>query len=168
MIALWWRRLLDPVHRLPPAYLQKCLLFSFLLCPLVPVGCRGRQSPVQRAASPPCTSYAMIRAVSEDKGIRFVELDTLQKTPGDPNEGAPGYVNSSPGFVRWFLSPDAAFTMQTLSFDSTGNFLFNQPIAFDTLRSLFPEGSSSRFRHIPFRIIHSDTIITSVSEEYIP
>jgi hypothetical protein len=77
-------------------------------------------------------------------------------------------VNTSPGFVRWLLAPDAVFTMQTLSFDSTGNFLFNQPIAFDTLRSLFSAGSSSRFRHIPFRIIHSDTIIYSMTEEYLP
>ncbi len=130
--------------------------------------CRPQEAPAPFPAAPVCTSFAMIRWIDDSKGVRIVEIDTLQKLPAQPGEAAPEYRNAVSGFIRWTIAPDARFIMQTLTSDSFGGFMFNQPVAYDTLRSLFARGSTSRFHLVPFKIIHSDTTISSISEEYLP
>jgi|GEM_PF-2466947 len=130
--------------------------------------CRPQEAPAPLPTAPPCTSFAMIRWIGDSSGLRLAEVDTLQKLPAKPGEAAPEYANTVPGFTRWTIAPDARLTFHTLSVDSFGSFLFYESVGFDTLRAIFAPGASSRFHLMPFKIIHSDTTISSISEEYLP
>lgn len=161
---------------------MKSLLLIVPYCALALVisGCGkvARQSPGTAAVS--CTSYAYIGCIFDSGGNRFAEIDTVQKSYLNPDQskqhdrvpqpvghGIPTYGNRGGRFDRWLIAQDASFRMQTLTNDSSGNFSFNQKVEYTTIRNLFAKDAQSRFRSIPFKIIHSDSIISSICEEYV-
>ena len=147
---------------------------------LVILGCGkvARQSPERAAVS--CTSYAYIGCIFDSGGNRFAELDTVEKSylklgqsqqrghaPQPVGHGIPTYGNRAGHFDRWLIANDASFRMQTLTTDSSGNFSFNQKVDYTTIRNLFAKDVQSRFRSVPFKIIHSDSTISAICEEYV-
>jgi hypothetical protein len=123
-----------------------------------------------------CTTYAYIRCVYDSLGSRFIEIDTIQKSfpskesgkENIPGTGLPVYSKRTEQALRWVLLPNAEYTMQTLNTDSSGNFYFNQRVDYAVIRDLFSHSAKSRFRNIPFKIIHTDSLVSNIAEEYMP
>jgi hypothetical protein len=105
-----------------------------------------------------------------------VEIDTIQKSfqSGDgrkeniPGKGLPVYPKRTEQSLRWTLLPDAEYKMQTLTTDSMGNFCFNQSVDYTAIKDLFSHGTKTHFQNVPFKIVHADSAVSYVAEEYIP
>jgi hypothetical protein len=105
-----------------------------------------------------------------------VEIDTVQKSfrsgngkkENIPGRGLPVFSKRTDRSLKWILLPDAVYKMQTLTTDSLGNFCFNQSVDYTVIRDLFSRGTKTHFRNVPFKIIHADSAVSYVAEEYIP
>ena len=58
--------------------------------------------------------------------------------------------------------------MQTLNYNSTGNFKFNESVDFARFKEIFSEKEFNRFKSIPFKIGINRNVIVSFIEQYIP
>lgn len=105
-----------------------------------------------------------------------MEIDTVQKSfesgndrkENIPGTGLPVYSKRTEQSLKWILLPDAEYKMQTLTTDTLGNFRFNQMVDYSNISSLFSRGTKTHFRNVPFKIIHYDSVVSQVHEEYIP
>ena len=152
------------------------LLFGFIT--LIASGCQKKTETTIHLypTSEVCTTYAYIHCVYDSLGTRYMEIDTVQKLfesgngrkENIPGTGLPIYSKRTQQALQWILLPDAEYKMQTLTTDSLGNFRFNQPVDYSNIHSLFSRGTKTHFRNVPFKIIHTDSIVSQVYEEYIP
>jgi hypothetical protein len=139
-------------------------------------GCQKKSEQAIRLPSPVSTTYAYIQCIYDSLGTRYVEVDTVQKSfqtgqrdaESIPGRGLPVYSKYTGVSLQWIIQPDAEYTMQTLTRDSSGNFRFNQSVGYSLIRDIFSREGPSRFRKIPFKIIHRDSAVVSIAEEYIP
>jgi len=58
--------------------------------------------------------------------------------------------------------------MQTLNYDATGNFKFNENVALNKFIKLFTAKEFERYKKIPFKICINKNEINSVTEQYLP
>jgi hypothetical protein len=152
------------------------LLFGFIV--LIEAGCQKKTEILIRLHSPieACTTYAYIHCVYDSLGIRYIEIDTVQKSfesgigrkENIAGTGLPVFSIRAEQSLKWILLPGAEYKMQTLTTDSLGNFCFNQSVDYSNICSLFSRGTKTHFRNVPFKIIHTDSIVSHVYEEYIP
>jgi hypothetical protein len=152
------------------------LLVGFII--LFGVGCQKKTDTIIRlhSSSVVCTTYAYIHCIYDSLGIRYMEIDTVQKSfksrinrgKNISGTGLPIFSKRTGQSLKWILFPNAEYKMQTLTTDSLGNFCFNQLIDYSVIRGLFARRMKTHFRNIPFRIIHTDSSVFHVAEEYIP
>jgi len=163
-----------------PKYASRLLLQALAMSVML-IGCKKESPQIKSSTAVVETSYAYIQCMFDTLGIRYAEIDTVQKSFQMPDgvqksahkvqqsgHGLPVYSARTGRSLRWSLAPNAAFKMQTWSTDSAGNFCFNQLVEYTSLKSLFAQGQKSRFQHVPFQIIHTDTVISFIGEEYVP
>lgn len=101
---------------------------------------------------------------------KAIELDSKKKNYRPGIEMANGYYirNIGKDISEFQIDDSAVITMQTFSFDSTGNFHFNEKVDYKSFINLFDSGEGNRYKQIPFRIEIKDGIILSIKEIYIP
>ncbi len=163
-----------------PTYVRRLLLLIPAMVMML-VGCRKESSQMKSSSAAAETSYAYIQCMFDTLGIRYAEIDTVQKSFQMPDgvqksahkiqqsgHGLPVYSARPGRSLRWSLAPNATFKMQTWSTDSSGNFCFNQLVEYTSLKGIFERGQKSRFNQVPFQIIHKDTVISFIGEEYVP
>jgi hypothetical protein len=111
---------------------------------------------------------------------KFLIVDTIQIIKGINSENT-GKINSINGELNGFITQNDAkdstqlkilsgtkIVFQTLSYDSTGNFNFNEKLDYETFDNLVSSKEMERFRNIPFKFQINDGIILSIKEIYIP
>ena len=77
-------------------------------------------------------------------------------------------INSKKDSTKLLIDKNTEIVFQTFSFDSTGNFKFNEKLNYETFMNLLSSKDFDRFRNIPFKfVIKNDTSI-SIKEIYIP
>jgi hypothetical protein len=160
------------------AYKFKHIILLFGFISLMAAGCQKKPETKIYLPRPSiiCTTYAYIHCVYDSLGTRYIELDTVQKSfesvngrkENIPGEGLPVFSKRTERSLQWTLMTDAEFKMQTLTTDSLGNYCFNQSVDYTVIRDLFLRGTMKHFRNVPFKIIHADSAVSSVVEEYIP
>jgi len=69
---------------------------------------------------------------------------------------------------KFLLSQAVAITMQTFSFDSTGNYKFNEKLPVAKFLKLFNDAKYQRFKKIPFVLTFKNNVVTQVAEQYLP
>lgn len=131
-----------------------------------------------------CTGY--IEGISQSDSVYYLKIDTIQLFTGPAAEQAynedkklnPGKITDVPqGYyirntkkdsIQLIVSSDADVTMQTFSYDSTGNYKFNEKISIRDFIKLVEQKDFERFKHKPFRFVIKKDNIVSIKEFYIP
>jgi hypothetical protein len=124
--------------------------------------------------------YCYINSIDKKNGRIFASLNFikyLKKTDIDksinktqllelPNEFC--YLDEKKEYESFEFSDNAKIIMQTLSFNSDGNFNFNQTIGANELLKYFSKPESERLKFSPFKVVISNNKIISLEEIYIP
>lgn len=69
---------------------------------------------------------------------------------------------------EYLVNKSVRIVMQTLNYDATGNFKFNENVAVNKFIKLFTAKEFERYKKIPFKINLSKNEITSIAEQYLP
>ncbi len=69
---------------------------------------------------------------------------------------------------EYLVNKSVRIVMQTLNYDSTGNFKFNENVVLHKFIKLFTAKEFKRYKKIPFKINLSKNEITSIAEQYLP
>ncbi|MFA6598148.1 MAG: hypothetical protein WCS69_10525 [Ignavibacteriaceae bacterium] len=69
---------------------------------------------------------------------------------------------------EYLVNKNVHIKMQTLNYDSTGSFKFNEDVDLNKFVVLFPSKEYQRYKTIPFKINISKNEIDSIIEHYIP
>ncbi|MCK9210627.1 MAG: hypothetical protein M0P61_07330 [Ignavibacteriaceae bacterium] len=69
---------------------------------------------------------------------------------------------------EYLVNKSVRIVMQTLNYDSTGNFKFNENADINKFIKLFTAKEFQRYKKIPFKINLSKNEITSIAEQYVP
>ena len=80
----------------------------------------------------------------------------------------PDIINTVKDSTKLKIDEGIKIIFQTFSFDSTGNFNFNQNLDYPTLIKLISSKDMDRFRNIPFKFEIKNGITISIKEIYIP
>ncbi|MCU7503022.1 MAG: hypothetical protein HF314_08110 [Ignavibacteria bacterium] len=101
-----------------------------------------------------------LRAYSEDKKVKVKNLP-------DPPQGF--YIrNPEKDSLKVKISANPVIIMQTLSYDNSGNFKFNEAISLQKFLSIFSRKDYAQFRQKPFSFEIKNGEIISIKEKYIP
>ncbi|MGE5401837.1 MAG: hypothetical protein ACM3S2_15665 [Ignavibacteriales bacterium] len=131
-----------------------------------------------------CTGY--IKAVSTGMDANYVLIDTVEWFSGDdalkaysedkkkkitnlPDPPQGYYIrNPKKDSLKIKISAKPEIIMQTLSYDTSGNFKFNEAISLQKFLSIFSWKDYAQFRQKPFSFEIMNGEIISVKEKYIP
>ena len=78
------------------------------------------------------------------------------------------FINPVKDSTKLKLDKNTKVVFQTFSFDSTGNFNFNQKLDYPTFIKLISSKDMDRFRNIPFKFEIKNGITIFIKEIYIP
>jgi hypothetical protein len=120
-----------------------------------------------------CSTHTFIECVYDSVGSRYIDIDTIQKSfqsgnGNDTGKGLPVFSKRTGQILKWKLMPETEYTLQTFTTDSSGNFRFHQAVDYPVIRDLFARGARNNFHNVPFQLVHRDSLVSSVTEEYIP
>ncbi|MGE5352919.1 MAG: hypothetical protein ACM3S2_20975 [Ignavibacteriales bacterium] len=142
------------------------------------------QPPVNKLPDFNCTGY--IKAVSSGTSANYVLIDTVEFFSGDealkaysedkkkritalPDPPQGYYIrNPRKDSLKIKISAKPEIIMQTLSYDTSGNFNFNEAISLQKFLSIFSRKDYAEFRQKPFALKIMNGEIISVKEKYIP
>ncbi|HEX2869000.1 MAG TPA: hypothetical protein VHO03_18310 [Ignavibacteriales bacterium] len=131
-----------------------------------------------------CTGY--IKAVSSGMSANYILIDTVEWFSGDdalkaysedkkkkianlPDPPQGFYIrNPKIDSLKIKISANPDIIMQTLSYDDSGNFKFNEAIGLQKFLSIFSRNNYAQFRHKPFSFKIMNGEIITVKEKYIP
>ncbi len=124
--------------------------------------------------------YGFINSISRKDGNVIVSLDFIDYKKikdVDPSlkqrqkiELPNGYcyVNDEEKTDNFPISGKALVVMQTMDYDSDGNFKFNETIPLERLTEFYSKPESQRLKHEPFKVVLENDTIISIKEIYIP
>ncbi len=92
----------------------------------------------------------------------FLIVDTIQIA------NSIDFINTVKDSLILQLDKNAGIVFQTFSFDSTGNFNFNQQLDYPAFIALVSSKDMERFKNIPFVFEVKNSIIIFIKEIYIP
>lgn len=92
----------------------------------------------------------------------FLIVDTIQIV------NSIDFINPIKDSTKLVINKNTEITFQTFSFDSTGNFNFNQKLDYPTFIKLLSSKDMDRFRNIPFKFEIKNGITIFIKEIYIP
>lgn len=92
----------------------------------------------------------------------FLFVDTIQSVNNID------IINTTKDSIKLKLDSNTEIIFQTLSFDSTGNFKFNEKLNYKTFINLVSSKDFDRFRNIPFKFIIKNNTALLIEEIYIP
>jgi len=178
-------------------YLFASLLTSITLFTIVLTGCKDEKKPIQVDKQSSVESvtplsgvkYGYIKNIFQKEEQTFASIILLNyQSKGGEGESNPSrtvlqfpdsldvlelpdaYLFSVKGKTpdQFLVTKDAKIEMQTLSYDPTGNFKFNENVDAHKFLKLFAENEFERYKKIPFKINYINGKINSITEQYIP
>lgn len=141
----------------------------------------------QEVATDSLQKTGFMECIIKDGDKEFMIIDTMQLIKNTDNDySAKQYqkkeslnthsivldgftiINSEKDSTRIQIDNNTEIVFQTFSFDSTGNFKFNEKLSYGTFVNLISSKDFDRFRTIPFKFIIKNGTALLIEEIYIP
>ncbi len=145
-----------------------------------------RESSLTKTAGANLLCTAFIDSSFKKNGESFIVIDTMEFLKGEEavkafnedrrhgitkEKNLPGgfYIRNTKKDSIAFVLPDtASIIMQTLHYDNSGNFKYNESITAKQFMALINSDKFQRYKLVPFNIKIADGKIDSVWEVYLP
>jgi hypothetical protein len=159
-------------------FYQIILIFILLL-----QGC-NKTIPPQKIEIPASTNsiekFGFLKNITKENNKYFATVDFIDYLKNSeidstvsenqkielPNDYS--YVNKKIKIEKIAISDSAKLILQTFSYDSQGNFNFNQSVGLNEIIKAFQESKNNIFLHSPFKIKIKNNQIIPLNEIYIP
>lgn len=124
--------------------------------------------------------YGFVKNIISDSGKYFVVIDFIDylknsdvdSTISDVQKielpNGYSYVNKEMKNEKLEIADSAKIILQTFSYDSTGNFNFDQPVKLNDIVKALQKNKNNIFLHSPFKIELADNKVIGLTEIYIP
>lgn len=163
---------------------MKTLYQSILISIILLSGCNKDIPPKKTSEIPQVKEivekYGFVKNIISDSGKYFAEIDFIDYLKNsDIDSTIPdaqiielpngySYVNKEVKNEKIAIVDSAKIILQTFSYDSSGNFNFNQSVKLNEIVETLKKNKDKVILHSPFRIGIDNNQIISLTEIYIP
>lgn len=131
--------------------------------------------------------YALVDSVFLKEGREYISLHFLEYKIKSVNKRSAKIDEKFPDSVNIIETPEGFYisvkskkhedftfgdkpqvTMQTLSHNQSGNYIFNEEIDLQKFIRLLSDKNAARYKRIPFKFTLIENVIMSVKEQYLP
>ncbi len=158
---------------------QLIIIVIFLLSGCNKETPQNKSSEVQQA-NETIEKYGFVKNIISDSGKYFAVIDFIDylknsevdSTIPDAQKielpNGYSYVNKKIKNEKLEIADSAKIILQTFSYDSTGNFNFDQPVKLNDIVKALQKNKNNIFLHSPFKIELADNKVIGLTEIYIP
>ncbi len=158
---------------------QLIIIVIFLLSGCNKETPQNKSSDVQ-LANETIEKYGFVKNIISDSGKYFTVIDFIDymknsevdSTISDAQKielpNGYSYVNKEIKNEKLEIADSAKIILQTFSYDSTGNFNFDQSVKLNDIVKALQKNKNNIFLHSPFKIELADNKVIGLTEIYIP
>jgi len=147
---------------LPVFILSVIFIYSFSACNKQMDEVKKNDTTPKAVSDTMQNKIGLIAEYQKNGNDEFLIVDTIQIV------NSIDIINPVKDSIKIKIDNNTKVVFQTFSFDSTGNFNFNQNLDYPTFIKLISSKDMDRFRNIPFKFEIKNGITISIKEIYIP
>lgn len=161
------------------------ILYNLILIVIILISGCNKDIPQKKLSKVPQRKdvveiYGFVKNIISDSGKYFAEIDFIEylknseidSTIPDAQKielpNGYSYVNKEIKNEKLEIADSAKIILQTFSYDSSGNFNFDQSVKLSEIVKVLQKNKNSIFLHSPFKIEIADNKVAGLTEIYIP